>query len=143
MNGAVVVDASLAVKLLVREVQSDLAVSLTRGWLRQGVCAVAPYLMVVEVSKALFQKARRGQFAITSAGSLLDSLLNENLILLEPPGIHSRALELAHILQQRAAYDSHYLALADSLDCEYWTADERYYRAASGDHPRVRWIGEF
>ena len=142
MNGAVVVDASLAVKLLVQEVQSDLALSIPRAWLGQGTRVVAPYLMLVEVSNALFRKVRQGQITITVAGSLVESLLNENLIFLELPGIHSRALELADILRQRTAYDSHYLALAESLDCEYWIADERCYRAASGNHSRVHWIGE-
>lgn len=37
----------------------------------------------------------------------------------------------------------HYLALAEALDCELWTADERFYRAASSGHTRVRWIGSF
>ena len=28
-----------------------------------------------------------------------------------------------------STYDCYYLALADSMDCEYWTADERFYDA--------------
>ena len=42
-----------------------------------------------------------------------------------------------------AVYDAHYLALADILGCEYWTADERFYRAVLAACRNVRWIGEF
>ena len=57
--------------------------------------------------------------------------------------LHDRAIDLAVELNQRLAYDSHYLALAVSLDCDFWTADELFYRAARGRYPRVQWIGNY
>ena len=53
-----------------------------------------------------------------------------------------RTLELASQLGQGAVYDSHYLALAESLDCELWTADERFQRAARERFPRVRLLAD-
>ena len=38
--------------------------------------------------------------------------------------------------------NSHYLALAESPDCEFWTADHRFYNHASPGFNRVRWTGE-
>ena len=142
MNGVVVVDASVAVKWLVREVYSDQAVSLTRVWLRQGTRIIAPYLMLVEVSNALLRKARERRIAVESAVGLLENLVNRDITMWEPPGLHSRALQLAVVLNQSAVYDSHYLALAEIMNCEMWTADERFYRAAVARFPRVRWIAE-
>ena len=52
-----------------------------------------------------------------------------------------RALELASQLDQRDAYDSHYLALAEELDCDFWTADARFYRAAGSLVDRIRLLG--
>ena len=46
-------------------------------------------------------------------------------------------------MKLRAACDAHYLALAKSVGCELWTADERSYRAASPGIDNVHWIGEF
>ena len=46
-------------------------------------------------------------------------------------------------MKLRATYDAHYLALAESFDCELGTADERFYRAASPRVDNVRWLGEF
>lgn len=59
------------------------------------------------------------------------------------PGLHRRAIELAGRFRQRAVYDAHYLALAEDLDCELWTADRRFYEAVYGRSPFVRLLGEF
>jgi predicted nucleic acid-binding protein len=42
-------------------------------------------------------------------------------------------------LNRAAAYDSFYLALAETLQCELWTADRRLRSAI--DLPWVRWAG--
>ena len=56
--------------------------------------------------------------------------------------LHVRALELASELRQGAVYDAHYLAHEESLECELWTADQRFQRAASAAGRAVRWVGE-
>jgi predicted nucleic acid-binding protein len=43
-------------------------------------------------------------------------------------------------LQRAAAYDSFYLALAESLGCEFWTVDKRLVNAV--DKPWVRLVDE-
>ena len=142
MNGSVVVDASVAVKWLVREAYSDRAVMLSRSWVSQGVRIIAPYLMAVEISNAMYRKVRQRQIDLDSARRLVDNLIGSGLILWEPKGLHSRAMELAAQLRQSAVYDTHYLALAEIMDCDLWTADERFFRAAAGQFSNLRWIGE-
>ena len=143
MNGFVVVDASLAVKWLVNEVHSDTAYTLARSWARHGTQPVAPYLMPVEVTNALHRRVVRKEITVEEAMRLLDALLASGIELREPPGIHTAALELAEQLRQDAAYDAHYLALAEMIDCELWTADERFYRAAARSFDHVKWLGSF
>ena len=142
MNGLVVVDASLAVKWLVSEVDSQMAYGLARSWVQAGMQPVAPYLMPVEVANALHRRVLRKEITLEAAMRLLEGLLASGIELREPPGIHSKALELADQLRQNAAYDAHYLALAETLGCELWTADERLYRVATVFFPRVKWLGE-
>ncbi len=52
-------------------------------------------------------------------------------------------MELAHQYGLPAAYDAHYLALAEREGCEYWTTDERLWNAVKAQLPWVRWLGTF
>jgi predicted nucleic acid-binding protein len=143
VSGVVVVDASLAVKWLVREVHSDKVYALARSWARQKIDPMAPYLMPVEVANALYKRVIRKEISLQEATSLLNAFLSTGIELREPPSVHVKAMELAAELKQDAVYDAHYLALAEALNCELWTADERFYRAASSGYTQVRWIGSF
>ena len=143
MNGFVVVDASLAFKWLVSEENSDRAQAISRTWANDGIQAAAPRLMPVEVSNALHRRVIRGEMAVSDAVRLVEHLLASGIVLRDEQDLHVRALRLASQLQQGTVYDAHYLALAEILGCEYWTADERFYRAALSSAQNVHWIGEF
>ena len=144
MNGSVVVvDASLAFKWLVEEEDSDKAHAILQSWDNQNVRLAAPHLMPFEVVNALHRRIVQAEMSVQDGAHLIQSLLSSRLELHETPGLHGRALELASQLRQGAAYDAHYLALAEALDCELWTADERFSRAASAISDKVRWIGDF
>ena len=142
MNGHVVVDASLAFKWLVKEIYTAEANYLGRLWNSQGTRIAAPYLMPVEVTNALHQRVARGDLTLHAATQRMESLLSSGLELHQPSHLYSRALELTSQLRQGATYDAHYLALAETLDCELWTADEEFFQAASAPSCSVRWIGE-
>lgn len=143
MSGSVVVDASLAIKWLVEEDDSDKAQALLQSWVSQDVARIAPFLMPFEVANGLHRRVLRGELNINHGTRMMAQLLELELELHHPPSLHVRALELASQLRQGAAYDAHYLALAESLDCEFWTADQRFYRAANAVTGNVRWLGEF
>lgn len=142
MNGFVVVDASLAIKWLVNEVHTEKAFALAHSWARSGVKPVAPYLLLVEVANALYRRIIRQEISLEAATRLLDSLIYAGIELREPTGLHRMAIALAAQLQQDAVYDAHYLALAETLGCELWTADERFYRAARPTFKLIRWLGK-
>ena len=141
MNGFVVVDASLAFKWLVPEEHSEKAVGLARSWDSDGTQPVAPQLMPVEVANALHRRVVRNELTVEEATRLMENLLATGIELRETHYLHSRALELASLLHQGAVYDAHYLALAESMDCDLWTADERFYRAAVPTASSVYWLG--
>jgi len=57
--------------------------------------------------------------------------------------VHRRALQLADTYNLPAAYDAHYLALAEAFGCELWTDDQRLLRRVGGALDFVRWIGDY
>jgi predicted nucleic acid-binding protein len=65
-----------------------------------------------------------------------------NILFLEPVDFHIRAFDLANRLNRPAAYDTHYLALAEHLDCEFWTADERLTNAVKSTLPWVKLLSQ-
>ena len=142
MSGSVVVDASLAIKWLVEEDDSDKAQAILQSWVAQDVTRIAPYLMPFEVANALHRRVLRGELNVSQSALLRSLLLDSRLELHHSSSMHVRAMQLAGELRQGAAYDAHYLALAESLDCELWTADQRFYGAANAVIGNVRWIGE-
>jgi predicted nucleic acid-binding protein len=44
---------------------------------------------------------------------------------------------------QRSVYDSWYLALAEELGSEFWTADQKLYNAVKDRLPFVKWLGDY
>lgn len=142
MNGCVVVDASVVVKWLVREERSDEAREIARSWQDDGVRIAAPCYMPVEVTNVLHRRVVGNEMSVEEAVALVSALLASGIELHDSPDVHGRALEMASLLRQGAVYDVHYLALAETLGCELWTADERFYRAATAAARAVRWIGE-
>ena len=143
MNSYVVVDASLVVKWLVTEDLSDKALALLASWNAESVRMAAPSLIRFEVANVIHRKIARGNIGPTSAIEHMTRLLALPIELRDMPELHARAIELAGELRQGAAYDTHYLALAEILECDMWTADGRLYRSAGRGTDRVRWIGEF
>jgi predicted nucleic acid-binding protein len=57
--------------------------------------------------------------------------------------LNMRALELAGQYNLPAAYDVHYLALAEREGCELWTADTRLWNSKKGKCSGVRWMSDY
>ena len=143
MSDFVVADASLAVKWLVDEDDSDKAHAILESWGREGRQIAAPPLLPPEVANALHRRVVGGDMEQEQAIVLIERLLASSIELHAPPGLHARAIELAGELGQGAVYDCHYLALAEALGCELWTADARFQRAASAAFDDVHALSEF
>jgi len=139
----VCVDASVVVAIVTPEEQHALAVALWQSWLREERVILAPRLFTYEVTSALRRKTVRGMLTLEEARNALRAALDLKISLLDPAGLSERAFELAERLHRPAAYDAHYLALADHLRCAFWTGDERLYNAVRDHFPRILWLGEY
>jgi predicted nucleic acid-binding protein len=138
------VDASVAVKWLLTEDWTDQARALLRDSLNMNREIVAPPLLIGEVTNTLRQRMRTAdRLSIESALFLLEEFQDLSIEIRSPEGLDRQALILADAFGLPAVYDAHYLALAEQLDCEFWTADRRLVRAVASAMPLVRFIGEY
>ena len=136
------VDASVAIKWVLVEEYSEEALALSAAAVQRGEAVVAPQLLLFEITNVLRQRIRHG-LALADATRLLGAFVNRPMSLGSPPGLHERALAIADTYGLAAAYDAHYIALAQHLDCDFWTDDRRLLRALAGRLPFVRWIGDY
>jgi predicted nucleic acid-binding protein len=123
------------------EIYADRALALATDWGRAGVQKIAPCFMPAEVANAIYKRVRRHEMTFSQAQEALDIVLSAGVGLADDPEMHRRALVLAQELGQATTYDAHYLALAELRGCDFWTGDERLYRAVHGRLPWVRWVG--
>jgi predicted nucleic acid-binding protein len=65
-----------------------------------------------------------------------------DIVYLDPADLPTRAIELAELFHRPNTYDSFYLALAERLDCPFWTADERLFNAVSPGFKLIHWLGQ-
>lgn len=143
MPGEAVIDASVAVKVVLPEQHSDTAKALMSALRRGGVRRLAPLFFPFEVANALHKAAYAGSTTPAAAVQLFRELNAFNIELIASDGLHERAILLASELGVGAVYDSHYLALAIERDCEFWTADWSFYRAARRHSNHARWLADF
>ncbi len=115
-----VIDASVACKWFIAELQSDSAEELLRG----GDVLIAPDLVVPEVCNVAWLKLRRGEITSDQASAMVDGLpeLLDEVVSSAP--LAARALAIAAAIEH-PAYDCFYLALAELRDTRLVTADRK------------------
>ena len=118
-----VVDASVAVKWLVKEDGSDRAEALKAEDLH------APSLIRIEVANVLRTLATSGRLKDAEALQALDLLLDAPVRLYEPTDALMRGALAFALRLRHPIYDCLYLALAVELGTRLVTADRRFHRA--------------
>lgn len=140
-SSSVVVDASFLIKICIPEHMSAEARTIRAGWTASAVIRLAPSLIDYEIVSALNKKFLIGELSATESEEALALALEEPLQAIDTNDLHLSAMRIAQRLGLRSTYDAHYLAVAEKLDCEFWTADERLYNAVRDRFPLIRWVG--
>lgn len=138
MNSSTIcVDASLVVPLVVGGAKAARIAELWSAWHEAGSVLLAPTLIFYEVTNALRRYVVQGELLPAEAREALQLATDLHITLYGDPRLHQRALKLAEDLSLPAAYDAHYLALAERSEAEFWTADRRLVQAVRSVFPWV------
>jgi predicted nucleic acid-binding protein len=135
------VDANLVVRL-VADPKDEFIRGLWEQWDAEGQQLAAPTLLYYEVANALYRYWRQKLVSLSSVRLALKAAFSLPIHLYGEAALHQRALDLAERFSLPAAYDAHYLALAEQLGAEFWTADRKLVRAVQSALPWVRPVGE-
>jgi len=126
------VDANLVIRLVADPSDE----SVRRRWVEWEAARrqlAAPGLLYYEVTNALYRYQTLGYMTAPSVQLALEAALALPLHLHRGPDLHRRALVLAERLGLRAAYQAHYLAVAEQLDGDFWTADRALVQAVQAE----------
>jgi predicted nucleic acid-binding protein len=141
MKKMVAVDASLAAMWALPELYSERALALADQWAQEEIRLIGPCLILTEITNAFYRRVIRGEIGLTTAVEALHVVMEFGIEIHEEPGLHSRAMHLAHQLKRPTTYDCHYLALAEIYECPLWTGDEKFYNSVGKTFHHVKWIG--
>lgn len=140
----VVVDTSLALKWVRTEVYTAEAIALRDASFQLRDAIAAPSLLLYEATNTLFGFARDRFMTWTEAELAIDDLLATLQLQIAPASVAKRAIEITRLTNQTYSYDTQFLALAEHLGCDLWTADERFQRAMNRHgFPQVKAIGTY
>lgn len=136
-SSTVCLDASVIIRLML--IPDDGAIQeLWNSWHTQGYRLVAPTLLYHEITNALYQQEKNELLSAEFIGDALDFALSLPIQLVGDVALHQRARELAVQYKLPATYDAHYLALAERLNVELWTADARLFNTVQSYG--VEWV---
>ena len=139
-ESGVVVDASVLLKLLLPEKESEAIRRQWGEWLELDAVIAAPFLLAYEVVSVLRNKVFRGELPVEAGEAAFLAFQAQEISLLHPEGIEEKAWGLAKQWNLPTAYDAAYLALAELMNYEFWTADRRLGATLRRKMPRMRVI---
>jgi len=122
------VDAGPVIRLVI-SADSHQTRELWKNWENEGRRVVAPSLLFYEVTSVIYRYQRQDWISDDTAHAALAAALALPVELVTDPNLHLRARAASSKYDLPAAYDAHYLALAEHLDAELWTADVRLVNA--------------
>jgi len=137
----VCIDASVVLRYVLMPDDAPIK-TVWQTWVKDEINLVAPSLLFYEVTNGLYQQQRNKYLSPETIWKTLELSLDLPITLVNEKNLHLRAREIAMQYNLPATYDAHYLALAEWMDIELWTADKRLVKAVqSFDLDWVQGVG--
>jgi predicted nucleic acid-binding protein len=134
-----VVDASVAVKLYLREELSDLAEALFEAGSTRSF--FVPDIFYCECANIFWKSVRRSDIQPAHAQRSLHGLMSLVLFPVSSTDLVREALDLS-LEYGITAYDASYVALSEELRIPLITADRKLIANLAGSGTAVRWLGD-
>lgn len=136
-------DASFALEFLLRDPFWRVCSEIWSSWLQADEEIWTPALFYAEATSVIRERTYRRELTESEAEEFLRDSLDWIITVFDDNALlQPKALALATRFNRPKAYDAQYLAVADLLGCELWTADRRLANAVGKDLAWVRYVGD-
>ncbi len=140
----VVVDANILIAFgLADEPLHTQANQILSAWKTAGESLTAPRLFRSEITAVVRKVVYQQRMTPEQGRNLLAQFLIYPVEFHEDDALLKEAYELAVRFNRPRAYDTQYMALAERLNCEFWTADERLVHSTQMQFSHIRWLGNW
>lgn len=143
MATTVVIDSGILISSVLAGPSTAKAKALLQHLKTDQVQIAAPTLLLYEVVAVMRKAVHQKLWTTKDAVEARNILLAYPLQLYIDDALLKRSFDLATHFNRPTAYDTQYLAVAERLGCEFWTADERLYNSVSRELAWVNWVNNF
>jgi len=131
-----VVDSGITVKWFVEEDDSDTAQLIYNQYESGTISLLAPGLIHAEFGNVIWKKLIFQGVSKEETDFAIQNFQNISFILTPITLLFDDAYRIA-VKYKRPFYDSLYLALSVKENCEFVTADEKFYNSVQRDFPQI------
>lgn len=133
----VIIDASVAIKAILPNPLQEHCRTLVQSFIE--VQPVASVLWIYKTTSAISKAVHFEQLTNNEGRQALEQVEALSVRLFVPDIEQNRiAYDWTRRLNRASAYDSFYLGLAQALECDFWTADQRLFNALRDG--RLKWL---
>ena len=136
----VVVDTTVAMQWVIQEKDTGRVLALWDRWQQIGELVIAPPLFKSEVFYILNWMVAEDKLSLMDAADIA-RVLESAVAIISPPGLYEQAIFLASELNIPSFNDAVYITLAETKNCEMWTADRRLYWSVKERVKNVHSVG--
>ncbi len=131
-----VVDSGIAVKWFIQEDDSDEAQVILDHYRAEKISFLAPALIYAEFGNIIWKKLVFQGLDSNDASLAIQKFKSISFVLTPTSVLFDTAFQIA-VKYKRSFYDSLYLALSVKENCEFVTADEKFYNSIHRDFPQI------
>lgn len=132
-----VVDASVALRVVTEGPHSDRARVLWSHWDEASERLVAPPIFWPEVTNAIWRPVYLGRMSLDLGERAFQAARDLGVQIVDHEELYPRTWQILNESNLPTAYDCCYLALAQLLGLDLWTADERLHHSVRG---KFSWV---
>ena len=142
MRKYVVIAANITLAMALPVAYTDLVMAKLDAWQRERIEVVVPTLWAYQIGEAIKAAVEKGYLSLGKGFLAIEAIFSLGYKRVHPTvELSKMALAWSRTLGAPRMNDSHYLALAEIMAAEFWTADEKLVNLAHREGANwVNWI---